>query len=238
MGHLLSLSERPSNGQRWRTQGHQSGCHLSFPGAHCPPGWCKSTLDSVYISITLDMISSRPSDLHHFLSYFSLTCFRPSFLPLLCFLFLLHFFQISSLSSFADVSAALRVLSPENRTAMPRESFRAFSKIVCGHHELDGERIPSLNWYEDNDIKSFLGKNGTEDVNVEHNNNTSKTLCSFCGRMLMAICADKTWLEALILLYFRVHLHHLNQHNPTEKHLCCLTIVLLGGFFASCSSLL
>lgn len=85
MGHLLSLSERPSNGQRWRTQGHQSGCHLSFPGAHCPPGWCKSTLDSVYISITLDMISSRPSDLHHFLSYFSLTCFRPSFLPLLCF---------------------------------------------------------------------------------------------------------------------------------------------------------
>lgn len=128
------------------------------------------------------------------------------------------------------MSAALRVLSPENRTAMPRESFRAFSKIVCGHHELDGERIPSLNWYEDNDIKSFLGKNGTEDMNVEHNNNTSKMLCSFCGRMLMAICADKTWLEALILLYFRVHLHHLNQHNPTEKHLCCLTIVLLGGF--------
>lgn len=89
------------------------------------------------------------------------------------------------------MSAAIRVLSPENRTAMPRESFRAFSKIVCGHQELDGERIPSLNWYEDNDIKSFLGKNGTEDVNVEHNNNTSKTRCSFCGRMLMAICADR-----------------------------------------------
>uniref|UniRef100_A0A3P8R3T4 P-type phospholipid transporter n=1 Tax=Astatotilapia calliptera TaxID=8154 RepID=A0A3P8R3T4_ASTCA len=142
-----------------------------------------NTLDSVYISITLDMISSRPSDLHHFLSYFSLTCFRPSFLPLLCFLFLLHFFQISSLSSFADMSAALRVLSPENRTAMPRESFRAFSKIVCGHHELDGERIPSLNWYEDNDIKSFLGKNGTEDVNVEHNNNTTP----FCKNLIQAL---------------------------------------------------
>uniref|UniRef100_A0A3B4GMZ5 P-type phospholipid transporter n=1 Tax=Pundamilia nyererei TaxID=303518 RepID=A0A3B4GMZ5_9CICH len=125
----------------------------------------------------------RPSDLHHFLSYFSLTYFRPSFLPLLCFLFLLHFFQISSLSSFADMSAALRVLSPENRTAMPRESFRAFSKIVCGHHELDGERIPSLNWYEDNDIKSFLGKNGTEDVNVEHNNNTTP----FCKNLIQAL---------------------------------------------------
>ncbi|XP_026050131.1 ATP-binding cassette sub-family A member 1 isoform X1 [Astatotilapia calliptera] len=91
--------------------------------------------------------------------------------------------DISSLSSFADMSAALRVLSPENRTAMPRESFRAFSKIVCGHHELDGERIPSLNWYEDNDIKSFLGKNGTEDVNVEHNNNTTP----FCKNLIQAL---------------------------------------------------
>uniref|UniRef100_A0AAZ1XAI6 Uncharacterized protein n=1 Tax=Oreochromis aureus TaxID=47969 RepID=A0AAZ1XAI6_OREAU len=91
--------------------------------------------------------------------------------------------DIASLSSFADMSAALRVLSPENRTAMPRESFRAFSKIVCGHHELDGERIPSLNWYEDNDIKSFLGKNGTEDVNVEHNNNTTP----FCKNLVQAL---------------------------------------------------
>lgn len=93
--------------------------------------------------------------------------------------FLLDLVQISSLSSFAEMSAALRLLSPDNRTAMPRESFRAFSKIMCGHPELGGERIPSLNWYEDNDIKSFLGKNGTEDVDVEHNN-TSKAPCRFC----------------------------------------------------------
>uniref|UniRef100_A0A669E0V5 ATP binding cassette subfamily A member 7 n=1 Tax=Oreochromis niloticus TaxID=8128 RepID=A0A669E0V5_ORENI len=128
----------------------------------------------------------RPSDLHHYLSYYNLSC-SPAFALHFCLfyasLFLLHFFQISSLSSFADMSAALRVLSPENRTAMPRESFRAFSKIVCGHHELDGERIPSLNWYEDNDIKSFLGKNGTEDVNVEHNNNTTP----FCKNLIQAL---------------------------------------------------
>uniref|UniRef100_A0A669EVN9 P-type phospholipid transporter n=1 Tax=Oreochromis niloticus TaxID=8128 RepID=A0A669EVN9_ORENI len=129
---------------------------------------------------------TKPSDLHHYLSYYNLSC-SPAFALHFCLfyasLFLLHFFQISSLSSFADMSAALRVLSPENRTAMPRESFRAFSKIVCGHHELDGERIPSLNWYEDNDIKSFLGKNGTEDVNVEHNNNTTP----FCKNLIQAL---------------------------------------------------
>lgn len=85
-------------------------------------------------------------------------------------------FQLSSLSSFVDMSAALRHLSAENRSAMPRESFRTFSKIMCGHPEFGGERIPSLNWYEDNDVKSFLGKNGTEDPDLEHDNNTSKAL--------------------------------------------------------------
>uniref|UniRef100_A0A673C5R9 Zgc:172302 n=1 Tax=Sphaeramia orbicularis TaxID=375764 RepID=A0A673C5R9_9TELE len=76
--------------------------------------------------------------------------------------------SFSSLSSFIEMSAALRLLSPENRTARPRESFRAFSRIMCGHPEVGGERIPSLNWYEDNDIKSFLGKNGTEDTDVDN----------------------------------------------------------------------
>uniref|UniRef100_A0A8D3BI65 P-type phospholipid transporter n=1 Tax=Scophthalmus maximus TaxID=52904 RepID=A0A8D3BI65_SCOMX len=57
-----------------------------------------------------------------------------------------------------------------NRTALPRESFRAFSRIMCGHPDVGGERIPSLNWYEDNDIKSFLGKNGTEDTELDRDN--------------------------------------------------------------------
>lgn len=73
------------------------------------------------------------------------------------------------------MSAALRLLSFENHSVLPRERFRAFSKIMCGHPEVGGERIPSLNWYEDNDIKSFLGKNGTEDKDLKHDNNTSKS---------------------------------------------------------------
>uniref|UniRef100_A0A3Q3LEW5 P-type phospholipid transporter n=1 Tax=Mastacembelus armatus TaxID=205130 RepID=A0A3Q3LEW5_9TELE len=88
--------------------------------------------------------------------------------------------DFSSLSSFANMSAALRLLSTENRTALPTESFRAFSRIMCGHPEVGGERIPSLNWYEDNDIKSFLGKNGTEDTDLDHDNSTTP----FCKSLI------------------------------------------------------
>ncbi|CAN9500931.1 unnamed protein product [Ophioblennius macclurei] len=91
--------------------------------------------------------------------------------------------DFSSLSSFTEMSAALQLLSPENRTAFPRESFRAFSRIMCGHPEIGGERIPSLNWYEDNDIKSFLGKNGTEDLELNGNNNTTP----FCENLIQGL---------------------------------------------------
>ncbi|KAF7656308.1 hypothetical protein LDENG_00043690 [Lucifuga dentata] len=89
----------------------------------------------------------------------------------------------SSLSSFAEMSKALRLLSSENHSAMPRESFRAFSRIMCGHPEMGGERIPSLNWYEDNDIKSFLGKNGTEDTDLDHDNTTTP----FCKSLIQGL---------------------------------------------------
>uniref|UniRef100_A0AAY5L571 ABC transporter domain-containing protein n=1 Tax=Esox lucius TaxID=8010 RepID=A0AAY5L571_ESOLU len=87
--------------------------------------------------------------------------------------FTVSFSVLSSLSSFAELNAELRLLSPENRSAPPQESFRAFSRIMCGHPEVGGERIPSLNWYEDNDLKSFLGKNGTEDTDMDKDNVTS-----------------------------------------------------------------
>ncbi|XP_056132314.1 phospholipid-transporting ATPase ABCA1 [Lampris incognitus] len=91
--------------------------------------------------------------------------------------------QFSSLSSFSRLSAELRLLSPENRSALPRESFRAFSRIMCGHPEVGGERIPSLNWYEDNDIKSFLGQNGTEDTDLDRDNNTTP----FCKSLIQGL---------------------------------------------------
>ncbi|XP_008404880.1 ATP-binding cassette sub-family A member 1 isoform X2 [Poecilia reticulata] len=91
--------------------------------------------------------------------------------------------DLSSLSSFAEMSAALSLLSPENHAALPRESFRAFSQIVCGHPEGGGERVPSLNWYEDNSVKSFLGRNDTEDVVLDIDNNTTP----FCKGLIQTL---------------------------------------------------
>lgn len=118
--------------------------------------------------------------------------FPPAILLLLLLLFTIFavtsfLFQISSLSSFVEMSAALRQLSAANRSALSRESFRAFSQSMCGHPEFGGERIPSLNWYEDNDIKSFLGKDGTEDTDLEHDNNTSKAL----GKYVLMACVPQ-----------------------------------------------
>lgn len=82
--------------------------------------------------------------------------------------------QISALSSFTELNAELKLISPDNGSAQPYESFRAFSRIMCGHPEVGGEKIPSFNWYEDQDIKSFLGKDGTEEDDLENDNTTSE----------------------------------------------------------------
>ncbi|XP_055796674.1 phospholipid-transporting ATPase ABCA1 isoform X1 [Salvelinus fontinalis] len=91
--------------------------------------------------------------------------------------------DLSSLASFRELNLELRLLSPENRSTLPRESFRAFSRIMCGHPEVGGERIPSLNWYEDNDIKSFLGKNGTEDNDMDKDNVTTP----YCKSLIQSL---------------------------------------------------
>lgn len=44
---------------------------------------------------------------------------------------------------------------------------------------MGGERIPSFNWYEDHDIKSFLGRNGSEEKDLENDNSTSKCVYAF-----------------------------------------------------------
>uniref|UniRef100_A0A8C1KGF9 Zgc:172302 n=1 Tax=Cyprinus carpio TaxID=7962 RepID=A0A8C1KGF9_CYPCA len=94
--------------------------------------------------------------------------------------------EISSLSSFSELNSEMRLLTPENRSALPRESFRAFSRIMCGHPEAGGERIPSFNWYEDQDIKSFLGRNASEATDLENDNSTSKT-SPFCENLIRSL---------------------------------------------------
>uniref|UniRef100_A0A8C9TPQ4 P-type phospholipid transporter n=1 Tax=Scleropages formosus TaxID=113540 RepID=A0A8C9TPQ4_SCLFO len=95
--------------------------------------------------------------------------------------------QLSSLSSFVELSTELQSLSPDNRSSSPRESFRALSRIMCGYPEGGGEQIPSLNWYEDNDIKSFLGRSSEEDTDKQDDNTTSNLIQSLESNPLSRI---------------------------------------------------
>uniref|UniRef100_A0A4W4H8L4 P-type phospholipid transporter n=1 Tax=Electrophorus electricus TaxID=8005 RepID=A0A4W4H8L4_ELEEL len=88
--------------------------------------------------------------------------------------------QVSALSSFSELNAELRLLSPENHSALPHDSFQAFSRIMCGHPEVGGERIPSFNWYEDQTIKSFLGRNRSEKTHTDKDNTTTP----FCKNLI------------------------------------------------------
>ncbi|TSM94632.1 ATP-binding cassette sub-family A member 1 [Bagarius yarrelli] len=89
----------------------------------------------------------------------------------------------SVLSSFTELNSALRLISPEHSSAPPLEGFQAFSKIMCGRADVGGEKIPSFNWYEDQDIKSFLGKDGTEKDDLEDDNTTTP----FCKNMIQTL---------------------------------------------------
>ncbi|XP_059725846.1 phospholipid-transporting ATPase ABCA7 isoform X1 [Haemorhous mexicanus] len=61
-------------------------------------------------------------------------------------------------------------------------AFRALSRIACGHPEGGGLRIPSLNWYEDNDVKAFLDRNSSE-----HRPVASGSTSPFCRELLRSL---------------------------------------------------
>ncbi|XP_061884457.1 phospholipid-transporting ATPase ABCA1-like isoform X2 [Entelurus aequoreus] len=62
-----------------------------------------------------------------------------------------------SLSSFIDLSNEMHKLSQkENENVVTMKSFEAFSNIMCGRDFVGQELSNSLNWYDDDDVKSFL----------------------------------------------------------------------------------
>ncbi|NXT90813.1 ABCA1 protein, partial [Anhinga rufa] len=71
--------------------------------------------------------------------------------------------QVSSMASLAELRRELGVLTAPNASTSGSGAFRALSRIACGHPEGGGLRVPSLNWYEDNDdVKAFLDRNSSE----------------------------------------------------------------------------
>ncbi|GAB0200788.1 phospholipid-transporting ATPase ABCA7 [Grus japonensis] len=70
--------------------------------------------------------------------------------------------EVSSMTSLAELRRELRALTAPNTNASGSGASAAMSRIACGHPEGGGLRVPSLNWYEDNDVKAFLDRNTSE----------------------------------------------------------------------------
>uniref|UniRef100_A0A8C4Y899 P-type phospholipid transporter n=1 Tax=Gopherus evgoodei TaxID=1825980 RepID=A0A8C4Y899_9SAUR len=77
----------------------------------------------------------------------------------------------------------LQVLSGWDAGSSLKGAFEAVSRIACGHPEGGGLKIPSLNWYEDNDIKAFLNRNSSEQGAVPLDNATSP----YCKELIQSL---------------------------------------------------
>uniref|UniRef100_UPI00398ECFE0 phospholipid-transporting ATPase ABCA1-like isoform X2 n=1 Tax=Pristiophorus japonicus TaxID=55135 RepID=UPI00398ECFE0 len=80
--------------------------------------------------------------------------------------------QFSNMTSFSEFRDEVRWLTSPNTTGSPKKMFQAISKIVCGHPDGGGLRIPSLNWYEDDDYKALFGRNSTDEKMITFDNST------------------------------------------------------------------
>uniref|UniRef100_H3B4F4 ABC transporter domain-containing protein n=1 Tax=Latimeria chalumnae TaxID=7897 RepID=H3B4F4_LATCH len=81
--------------------------------------------------------------------------------------------ELQAMTSFTEFYQEVQWLTSKNATGSPNQMFQTVSRIICGHPDGGGIRIPSLNWYEDNDIKAFLGRNNTEQKTVTFDNSSN-----------------------------------------------------------------
>ncbi|KAJ1086296.1 hypothetical protein NDU88_006417 [Pleurodeles waltl] len=80
--------------------------------------------------------------------------------------------EVPAMSSFSDFQKEVQGLAQRN-TSTSQGVFEAVSRIVCGPQGSGGLKIPSLNWYEDNDIKAFLNRSTAESRETSQDNSTA-----------------------------------------------------------------
>ncbi|XP_071433900.1 phospholipid-transporting ATPase ABCA7 isoform X2 [Pithys albifrons albifrons] len=90
--------------------------------------------------------------------------------------------EVSSMASLTELQRELEALRASNTSSPGAGAFTALSRIACGHPEGGGLRIPSLNWYEDNDVKAFLDRNSSERKSVASGNSSP-----FCRELLRSL---------------------------------------------------
>uniref|UniRef100_A0A8B9I399 P-type phospholipid transporter n=1 Tax=Anser brachyrhynchus TaxID=132585 RepID=A0A8B9I399_9AVES len=87
--------------------------------------------------------------------------------------------EVSSMGSAAELRHEVRAL----RATGASGAFGALSRIACGHPEGGGLRVPSLNWYEDNDVKAFLDRGGSKQGAGAPDNGSSP----FCRELIRSL---------------------------------------------------
>ncbi|XP_040393589.1 phospholipid-transporting ATPase ABCA7 isoform X2 [Cygnus olor] len=87
--------------------------------------------------------------------------------------------EVSSMGSAAELRHEVRALQATGASG----TFGALSRIACGHPEGGGLRVPSLNWYEDNDVKAFLDRGGSEQGAGAPDNGSSP----FCRELIRSL---------------------------------------------------
>ncbi|XP_067415194.1 phospholipid-transporting ATPase ABCA7 [Emydura macquarii macquarii] len=91
--------------------------------------------------------------------------------------------EFGAMTSFAEFRRELQALTGRDASPSLQGAFEAVSRIACGHPEGGGLKIPSLNWYEDNDIKAFLNRNSSEQGAVPLDNGTSP----YCAELIRSL---------------------------------------------------
>ncbi|XP_074664845.1 phospholipid-transporting ATPase ABCA7 [Strix aluco] len=85
--------------------------------------------------------------------------------------------EVSSMTSLAELRREVGALTAPN-------AFGALSRVACGHPEGGGLRVPSLNWYEDNDVKAFLDQNNSSGRRPTAPGSASSPFCQELVRSL------------------------------------------------------
>ncbi|KAL7984894.1 hypothetical protein Chor_003464 [Crotalus horridus] len=80
--------------------------------------------------------------------------------------------------SVGVVLSTLQPLLQEEEPASLPQLLRILSDLFCGYPEGDGSRILSLNWYEDNNYKAFLGIDTKEKESIYFYDNSTTLFCN------------------------------------------------------------
>uniref|UniRef100_A0ABM5G8V5 Retinal-specific phospholipid-transporting ATPase ABCA4 n=1 Tax=Pogona vitticeps TaxID=103695 RepID=A0ABM5G8V5_9SAUR len=86
--------------------------------------------------------------------------------------------ELARRPSVQDFLSALQPLLQNGEPVSLRQVMNTSSDLLCGYPEGGGSRVLSLNWYEDNNYKAFLGVDATKKESVYLYDNTTTPFCN------------------------------------------------------------